>query len=292
MDRIKQLMARSIAELVEKHPKSQNSFAKELGISPAALSQIVNEKLDSVSMDTLIEARKKLAIPRVPIIPTYNHQTISNACRDASNRHRMLAIAQDTGYGKTSGLKAYMETNQMATYVLCSPFHRPKTWIYEVQRSMGLVQSKSVDSAIREVSNILKGINGLLILDEVDKLPPKVIPMIQQLYDRLESQAGIVLVGTMVLRKKLETGVARGWVGFAEFYDRIERWVPLQGPTAEEVRTLCVFAGITAPKVQQFMFKACVNFRQLTNYLKTAVDAEAAGYDINDVTVIKRLPVG
>jgi len=292
MDALKSKTTEEVKELLKTTGKSQNKIAREIGISSAVLSNIVNGKTEEISLKTILEVRTYFKLPTIPMKTTGNVKLVHAALDEARRRGRLIGMSQKTGFGKTVSLRSYVKRNPGAIYVLCSPAMNRKSFLEEILAALGLKVSTKLDRSIKRIAENLTRHGDLLILDEADKLPNSCYPLIQQIYDRLDRSAGIVLSGTDFLRRNLQNGARLGWKGFDEFYDRIERWLTLSSPTLDEVSDLAAHAGITSRSALEFLHRAVRNFRQLNNYLEAAVDAAVNGYDINDPSILKRLPVG
>lgn len=273
--------------------KSQAKMAAELDISAAQFSNVMSEKFDAVSDQLWAKLMSYLGSIKLPKIETQNYTNVLGICKEAQNRKRMIAISADTGLGKTTALKAYFQKNESCFYMLCTSSMSSREFSQNLCIALGLIGGGSASKCIIRASEFLNRTpNSLLIFDDCGKLGAKSWPLIQEIRDRTEDQAGIVVAGMPYLRKYIMQGVNQGWSGFSEIYRRIGYWQDLRRPTLEEVATLCSYVGVVSKRTVTSIHKWVDNFGLLNELLENAMLAAAAGNDINDMTIIRALQVG
>lgn len=272
---------------------SQNAFAEQIGISAAHMSNVLTGKLGAVSDELWAQLYCRAGKIKIPRIETQNYTEVIGLCRDAQENQRLLAISADTGLGKTTALKAYQKANPNVFYMLCTGSMSSRIFAEGLSLAMGMGDGRNASRNMQQAASALSRLDRpLLILDDAGKLGTKAYPLIQELRDRTEDEAGIVIAGMPYLRKFVQQGVQQGWNGLAEFHRRVGKWIDLRRPSADEVATLCGFAGITAKPTVKYIFNWATNFGLLNELLENALRASAAGNDINDQAVIRALQVG
>ncbi len=98
----------------------------------------------------------------------------------------------------------------------------------------------------------------LLIIDEADKLRPAALRSLIPIYNELEEQLGMVIMGTDNLEKEVKRGVRFDKKGFDEIDSRFGRnFIHLVGATQKDVADICAANGITDTVLQTSIFKEC-----------------------------------
>lgn len=271
---------------------SQNKLAEELGLSAAHMSNVMNVATwDKVSAQLWAQLWHETGM-KLPLIDTGNFRSILELCATAQERSRMVAISADTGLGKTTALQHFCKRNEGAHYMLAAPSMNRNEFILALADALGADRGFSIHDTITKISNHLGSQPGqLIVIDDAGKLPTKAWPIIQEIRDR-NPHTGIVVAGTLYLRKLILQGVNQGWNGFSEVYRRIGFWLELNRPGQEDVRALAACAGITQKTACNFISKWATNYGLLTELLENAVLAVKNGHEINDVNILRALQVG
>jgi type II secretory pathway predicted ATPase ExeA len=98
----------------------------------------------------------------------------------------------------------------------------------------------------------------LLIIDEADKLRPAALRSLIPLYNNLEGQLGLVIMGTDNLEKEIKRGVKFNQKGMDEIDSRFGRnFIHLMGATKNDVVRICEANGITDKALAAALFKEC-----------------------------------
>lgn len=276
---------------------SQNRLAGEIGISPAHLSNVLTGAADKVSAEVWAMLWQFTGMT-VPIIDTTNFAAIQELLEEAQASRRMVGCAAETGFGKTTALKAYCATHPNAYYLLARPTSNRLELVRQIADLLGCPYGATIGDTTLNISDWLNGQPGsLLVIDDAGKLGSKVWPIIQELRDLTEPlqgghTTGIVLAGTPYLRKYLNQGVKAGWNGFPEVYSRIGFWLQLGKPSRTDVAELCAYAQITSTPAIKHVQRFATNYRLLSELLASAIMALRKGLDPNDVDVLNALKVG
>lgn len=276
---------------------SQNRLAEEIGISPAHLSSVLNGQAGKVSAEVWATLWQITGMT-LPIIDTVNFAAIQELLEEAQASHRMVACAAETGFGKTTALKAYCNKRENAHYLLASPTTNRIELVKEIADLLKCPHGSTINDTVRHIAATLNSRPGsLLVIDDAGKLGSKVWPIVQELRDRTETMAsshttGIVLAGTPYLRKYLTQGVKAGWNGFPEVYSRIGFWLELSSPTRVDVAELCSYATITSAEAVKYVTRFATNYRLLTELLASAIMALRKGLNPNKLEVLKAIKVG
>lgn len=100
--------------------------------------------------------------------------------------------------------------------------------------------------------------NPLIILDEADKLADNVLLFFITLYNELEDHAGIILMATHFLERRIKRGVAAQRKGYREIYSRIGlRFIELEITSYQDVSSVCTMNGVEDERTILAISKDC-----------------------------------
>jgi DNA transposition AAA+ family ATPase len=206
------------------------------------------------------------------VIETNNFTTVQRCCKNARERKIMTGIIGYTGAGKTTALQNYYNNNSNTFLVTCNRAMRSKQFLGEILRSLEINYIASDYEMVRMIIDVLnKKDNPLLIIDEASKLSPTAIMYMQDIWDGIENNAGIILAGVEYLLDNIKKGAERNKVGMPEFYGRVASWKYLQEPAKVEVEAICIHNGVTDPEKIKTMYRLG-NFRYVRNSILNLVD--------------------
>jgi len=255
-----------LTERIEDKNLSANQAAKQIGISAALLSNLLNDKWDQISDQKwmMVAAWVGYETTRWEMFTTKNTAAILELCEDAKINARFLAVAGDTGLGKTTALRHFCQKNQNAYYVLCSVTMSRKDFLSAILRSIGHDVEGSLHNRTRSIITKLGEMEQpVLILDDFGKLSDSCIRMIQLIYDGLEGRCGIVIAGLAYMKNMIFKMAAKDKPGFRELKRRIGYWQPLYGLTPGFVNMICQKFGIVEIPAIQFVSQACQDYGSL-----------------------------
>lgn len=272
---------------------SQNDIAKRWGVSPATLVNLKDTAKWHLLSDKM--TRQLVAashILRHKIYDTNNYATGIALVEDARRNHRFLAWAGLTGGGKTTCLQK-MSDQPNTFYVKVIVGMSAVDLLEAICVKMDIEVSKKKQAImITNIANKLNKLgNGLLMIDDAGKLDgAKKWLAIQELYDATESRAGIIIAGTIQLKKMLEKNQKHDKVGGKELMRRIAFWQGLEHPNEREVGFFCRKYGIEDSKTINYIHKSVNNFGTLRNLLENA-QRKADGEPIT-IDIIRTLDMG
>lgn len=202
---------------------SANKASRMMGISGATLSNMLNDKWESISDDLWRKVQSWTGFKvGWKLTDTSNVKRIHNICRDAQRNQKSIGIADEAGCGKTAALKWYASTNVNVMYVECEEYWTKKVLLAKILQAMG---EESFGSVPEMVDEIVKKLNEmempLLILDEFDKLKEVVIQLFKTLYNKTEDNAGFLVVGTPYLRERITKGCNKDKQAYKEIRSRL-----------------------------------------------------------------------
>lgn len=245
---------------------SNNQASKQIGVSAALLSNLLNDKWDQISDQMWLKIANWAGyqLSSWTIFETRNTKAIHELCEDARLNSRFLAVAGDTGLGKTTALKFYSSNRQNAFYVLCTVTMTRKDFLAAILQSIGLETEGSLHNRVASIINKLGGMDApVLILDDFGKLNDSCVRMIQLIYDGLEGRCGIVIAGLNYMKDLIFRNAAKDRPGFRELKRRIGYWQPLYGITKAFIATVCNKYGITEDHALRFVEVNCNDYGTL-----------------------------
>ena len=265
----KEALQQEVKELIENHLEvkqiSQNQFAEMIGISAATMTNVLKERWEKINSSMLNKIRNYFNTQEWVIIETENFLKIKETCNSSRLYKRMQVIVGYAGAGKTCALHKYYATNKNTYLVTCSRSVRNKQFLSQILRSLGISYlATDYEMTMRIIEELNKKDNPLLIIDEASKLSPNSIMCIQDIWDGIENNAGIVLAGVEYLLNNIKKGAEKKRMGMTEFHSRVFHWHELAEPKKEDVISLCKYNGLTNQKDIQRITRLS-NFRLVRN---------------------------
>jgi len=274
--------------------QSQNSLAREIGISAAQLINIRDRKYEQVSDKMLNRIASHLGMDDWKIRRTRNLKIVTNLCADAQENHRFLAISAFTGAGKTTGLRHYAAKHPNAFYMHYNQLMSGRgNFFRQIQKAMGIDEGGSPNELGMAIYGRLNELDHpLLIIDNASLMNDGNLALMQTIYDETEHHAGIVLAGTEFLKEYIDKGARKNKRGFRELKRRIAYWQPLYRPTPEEITVICADHGITDMHVINYIANAAPNYGSIRNLITNAVRMSAEHSVAIDTEMLEQLALG
>lgn len=198
---------------------SYAKLAKLAKVNPSFVTHIVNGKWDNYSNGSSIKVAvfRSLAIALgldVNTVATENHQLVVEALLTAKLNKEALIIDGAPGSGKSHAVAHFQRMYPKQTYVVkCSALMTVKEFIREVCRACDVNDAGSRSTLVQSVVEKLATEDApLIIIDEAENLKDIGYSAIKDLYDGLERQCGIVLVGANSFYTTLQQKASRGEV--------------------------------------------------------------------------------
>lgn len=257
---------------MEQKKVSQNKLADLLGVSPATVSNIVNELWERLNEAMLLKIKSFFKSAAWVVIETTNFTIIQDCCKKARKRKLLTGIIGFTGAGKTIALQNYYTNNPNTFMVTCARTMRVKQFLAEILKALGVNYLASDYEMVKQIIEILnKKSNPLLIIDEASKLSPNALMYIQDIWDGIESNAGLVIAGVEYLFDNLKKSADKNKLGMPEFYGRVSSWQYLQEPSKPEIEAICQNNGVSDMAQIKTMYRLG-NFRHVRNSILNLVN--------------------
>ncbi len=239
---------------------SQSAASKEIGISPAALTQVLNgtyaadptsqyEKLERWLEQKAQAAVLRNTLPLAPdFIPTPTATRIISALSYAQLAGDMAMIYGGAGLGKTLALKHFQsEINNVFVATMSPATVRVAAALEAICIALG---TKSPPYGAlrmhREACRRLNGSGGLLIIDEAQHLSESALDAIRAIHD--ETGIGIALVGNESLYSRMVGSSHAAHRNLDRLHSRIGKRLPLRRPTAADVEEIAAAFGVSEGK--------------------------------------------
>lgn len=255
-----------IAHLHQKNI-SQNRLADMIGVSNGTISNIVNEVWERLNESMLLKIKSFFSTKNWTVIETHNFLTIKNACNEAREFKKMISIIGYSGAGKTTALQHCYQKNANTYLVTCGRAMRTKQLLSEILKSLGVNYLASDYEMVRMIIDELnKKESPLLIIDEASKLSPNALMYLQDIWDGIEDNGGIIIAGVEYLINNIKKGAEKNKMGMPEFYGRVSKWIYLQLPEKKEVEAICINNGLTDKDLIKSMHRIG-SFRLMRNVI-------------------------
>lgn len=260
-----------ISNYLQQKKVSQNKLAEMIDVSPATISNVLNEFWERLNEGMLLKIKNFFKQKSWSIIETANFLTVQECCQNARNRKMLIGIIGYTGAGKTTALQNYYSNNANTFMVTCARTMKTKQLLAEILKSLGVNYVASDYEMVRLIIELLnKKQNPLLIIDESSKLSPNALMYIQDIWDGVENNAGIVIAGVEYLFDNLKKSAEKNKLGMPEIYGRVSVWQYLQEPTKKEIEAICINNGVTDINHIKTMYRLG-NFRYVRNTILNLV---------------------
>ncbi|EMK5463031.1 AAA family ATPase [Vibrio cholerae] len=269
-----------IKSVLESKVITSAQMAKEISVSPAALSQVLKGKYaaDPSSIVEKLEnwlrlSEERMATPNVNpgFVMTETAQLITRDLTYAQVTESIVVIYGASGVGKSEALREYKRKNNNVWMVTASPSRSSLTeCLYEIAMELGLDDAPRRKGPLsRVVRNRLNRSEGLVIIDEADHLDYPTLEELRILQE--ETGVGMVFVGNNKVYTQLTGG--RRNEDFARLFSRIAKKRGLHKTRLADVRTIAQAWQISSEKEMNLMVQISERpggLRLLTKTLKLA----------------------
>ncbi|MCA0447680.1 MAG: AAA family ATPase [Bacteroidetes bacterium] len=219
-------VVQQLLDYMEKHKVTQAAVARGIGISPAAVNQILQGKYEAgtANIEHKIKSylqreldRKDISLIKGDFIPTYFSGRILDTCRFSHLEAEVSIVIGDAGLGKTTAVKQYALRNTDVILVEADPGYNARAILEDILSKLNGETGHDLHRMMTDVVSKLKGSGRMIIVDEAENLPHKALETIRRIYDKAE--IGVVLSGMPTLLSNL-----RGRRGeYAQLYSRVGR---------------------------------------------------------------------
>lgn len=251
-----------VRALVESKSVISSQIAKEISVSPATLSQIINNKYQADPSKIveklekwlrLRDSRKTTPSQNPGFVMTTTAQQITNDLTYAQVTESIVVIYGASGVGKSETLCEYQKQNNNVWMVTASPSRSSLTeCLYEIAMELGMDQAPRRKGPLaRVIRQRLKGTEGLIIIDEADHLDYPTLEELRILQE--ETGVGMVLVGNNKVYTQLTGG--RRNEDFARLFSRIAKKRGIHKTKQADVRAIAQAWNVLGETENSLMFQ-------------------------------------
>lgn len=246
---------------------SYRAVANKAGISDATISQMVNQKWEQIADNMWLKVAAAVGWKPQGWVLTEitNTKILYSVFRDAKTKSAFFAVSHRAGSGKTASAKSFAETEyRSGVYFLqCREWGR-NGFLQNLCQELGIDPGRgymSADDLLQKVIRFFQdrvNMKPLLIIDEADKLRPAALRALIPMYNNLEGQLGLVILGTDNLEKEIKRGVKYNLKGMDEIDSRFGRnFIHLYGANKADVQRICEANGLTNKTLAAAIFTEC-----------------------------------
>lgn len=255
--------------------QSKNELATAIGVSGATLSNLDNERWDSLSDSILWRIYNHVRKTDWNIVETNNFETVKFTCLDSQYNHKMIGLIGYTGAGKSTALSEFYRNNKRVFFMTGKKSIRPKRFFHVLLAQMGIMYLGTIGEMVERIAqDFNENPHTLLIIDEAGKLDQTMLMYLHDLRDATQRNSGIILAGVEYFRTNLEKAVEKQKQGMPEFAGRIFAWVTMHRPARNEVKAICEANGLDNKEIIKDL-GSVRDFRSLSNQIigaKMAID--------------------
>lgn len=217
-------LVKRLEEHIEASGDSQSATAKKIGISPAALSQLLKGKypnpqtLESKIREFLDITQQTEMIAKKPdFVLTSISKEVMDTISYCHIQKALGLIYGDAGIGKSEGIKQYEKDHGETLVIRVSKaFSREKSLLKIIARKVKVSENKKIEDMYMDIVDKLEGSEKVLIIDEAQRLPHSSIELLRDLHD--DAGIGVVFIGNHQVYSKMH---GKGEAAFAQIFSRV-----------------------------------------------------------------------
>lgn len=177
---------------------SQNEMSRELGVSPAYMSRILNGKWDERHPSEVVWAKLAQRYNLEAHYDTGDYKVGYEVVKEAHLNKGIVLISGEYGFGKSYLFQRYKANNRQVYVITCRDSMNRKELLWEVAVAIGLKEKdlpKSQAKVEYLIQEELKDKDALLIFDECEGVKVQIFATIKNLRRLLEYNTGFVVAG-------------------------------------------------------------------------------------------------
>lgn len=272
-----------VKQLIADKCFTQAQIAKECGFSGGALSSYFkgtykgdNEKLE-VALQSWLDGQTKKTATFVSAPDFVDTPTAAKIFADfdfVKMFGKMGVVYGASGVGKTQAARQYTRANNNVWMITARPsICTINEVLYEMALELGISDApKRAGKLSRMLKIKLAGTRGLMIIDEADHLPLKVLEELRILQE--DSEVGFMLIGNDKVYTQMQGGFNQRHE-FARLWSRNAKRQSVQKNSKKDIDAVATAWGLelTDSKLMTALYsigQGAGSLRALTNYLQLA----------------------
>lgn len=241
----KETIVKELVQLTER--TSQNKIAVKVGISAAALSQIINGEWNYIGLSTwrLIESKLRLD-SKWCTAETMNFKGLRELLIASKEHGLSLGVSHAAGAGKSHTYRAFAREYDNVYLVECANYWTKREYVRRLLEEIGSKKKGTIGEMVSEfIKELNKQARPLVIIDQIDKLRDPSLDLFMDMYNETHHRCGFILSGVEAFKKRVLNGVNRERIGYQELYSRIGRkFIKLNPLSKDDVWLICVANGL------------------------------------------------
>lgn len=246
---------------------SYESVAYKCGVSPATITQVMQDKYNTESETMIAKIAQTLGYEGEnawQIVPIINSTSILKVVNEARQKSLFVAISDKAGSGKTAALKHYYaESKGGVFFVQCREWGK-REMLRQFCKSLGIaipsgyMSNDELGELIFDYFSKRVRMKPQLVIDEADKLKPSALRFLIPLFNEHEDKLSVIISGTENLEKEIKRGVQYAAKGYDEIDSRFGRkFIHLTGATFKDVQAICNANGVHSTDTHKAIFEEC-----------------------------------
>ncbi len=248
---------------VEQYPSQAKAVNALRNVSEATIINIRKGEWESISDEMWRNVGKQVGYNhkgRWQMVDTVDFKTLVKYFDDAKEYGNVFAITAPSGSGKSFAGEWYEGKKENVFVVSCAEYFNRRVFLEQILMKMGKGHAGLNVAEMMDliVDTLMKKENPLIIMDEFDKVPDAVLYFFITFYNRLEGNAGMVMMATEFLSKRIMRGRKMNKKGYSEIFSRIgRRFISLRGTSPEEVTEICKANGVSEREAIHYIYNEC-----------------------------------
>lgn len=272
-----------VKQLIKDKGFTQTQIAKECGFSGGALSSYFkgtyggdNDKIE-VALQSWLDGQTKKTATFVSAPDFVDTPTAAKIFADfdfVKMFGKMGVVYGASGVGKTQAARQYTRANNNVWMITARPsICTINEVLYEMALELGISDApKRAGKLSRMLKIKLAGTRGLMIIDEADHLPLKVLEELRILQE--DSEVGFMLIGNDKVYTQMQGGFNQRHE-FARLWSRNAKRQSVQKNSKKDIDAVATAWGLelTDSKLMTALYsigQGAGSLRALTNYLQLA----------------------
>jgi hypothetical protein len=230
---------------------SAAKLSVKVGISDGTLSKIKKGKITDISDGLWLTLGAGLGLTfeaQWMHADTVPFTKMWNFFNDARLHAKVFGLVCHPGSGKTYTLNKLIATQKNVIHVKCVELMNTRSFYTEMLASLGMqAESYNLYSIQAQVIKaILKLESPVIIIDEIERVKSlSVFSQFIDLYNKLEDNCGIVLLGTTILKQMVLEGIKKQKVNWYTGFDRCgAKIIEITPPSEKDVAAIVRANGL------------------------------------------------
>lgn len=211
--------------------QSRKRYATSINITSSDFSNLENEKWKQ--NDRLFSAQKWVRIAREVgyefnarqswnTAETMTYRAIRRQLEMCAKDGLSAIFCDEAGLGKTHAAREFCANTPNAFYVNGGSFPRKVAFIRALATAVGINPDKSkVEDVLMDTVMYLKALpHPVIVIDEAGDLHNNTYLLLKRIYNELEFQCGLYMIGARGLKKRIDSAIRNRTNGFEEVYSR------------------------------------------------------------------------